>query len=153
MAFFNECGHQAASDKTTCSRYQDSHKVPYIMQSGKMRITVLGCGTSTGVPLIHCACKVCRSKNPKNKRLRASIWVSVGGRNLLIDVSPDFRQQMLRTRIPEIDAILITHPHIVVCCLVEIYRQLQQYTQILLQEVQVCLDHLTNREMTPCANE
>ena len=76
-----------------------------------MRITVLGCGTSTGVPLIHCECKVCRSKDPKNKRLRASIWVSVGGRNLLIDVSPDFRQQMLRTRIPEIDAILITHPH------------------------------------------
>ena len=81
------------------------------MQSGKMRVTVLGCGTSTGVPLIHCSCKVCKSRNPKNKRLRASIWVQVDGVSLLVDVSPDFRQQALRTRIPAIDAILFTHPH------------------------------------------
>jgi len=81
------------------------------MQSGKMRVTVLGCGTSTGVPLIHCSCKVCRSRNPKNKRLRASIWVEVDGLSLLVDVSPDFRQQALRARIPAIDAILLTHPH------------------------------------------
>lgn len=76
-----------------------------------MRITVLGCGTSTGVPLIHCQCKVCRSRNPKNKRLRASIWIQVDGKSLLIDVSPDFRQQALRAKIPRIDAILFTHPH------------------------------------------
>lgn len=76
-----------------------------------MRITVLGCGTSTGVPMIHCACKVCRSKNPKNKRLRASLRVEVDGKSLLIDVSPDFRQQALRTKIPRVDAILFTHPH------------------------------------------
>ena len=76
-----------------------------------MRITILGCGTSTGVPLIHCACKVCRSRDPRNKRLRASILVQTGKKNLLVDVSPDFRQQMLRTRVPRIDAILITHPH------------------------------------------
>ena len=76
-----------------------------------MRITVLGCGTSTGVPLIHCRCKVCTSRNPKNKRLRASIWVEVENKSFLIDVSPDFRQQAMRARIPRIDAILLTHPH------------------------------------------
>jgi phosphoribosyl 1,2-cyclic phosphate phosphodiesterase len=81
------------------------------MQTGKMCIRILGCGTSTGVPLIHCSCRVCRSRNPKNKRLRASVWVQVDGRNFLIDVSPDFRQQMLRNRMPRIDAILFTHPH------------------------------------------
>ncbi|MBU6154190.1 MAG: MBL fold metallo-hydrolase [Bdellovibrionales bacterium] len=81
------------------------------MQSGKMRVTVLGCGTSTGVPLIHCSCKVCRSRNPKNKRLRASIWIQVDAISLLVDVSPDFRQQALRARIPSIHAILLTHPH------------------------------------------
>ncbi len=77
----------------------------------KMRIIVLGCGTSTGVPLIHCHCKVCRSRNPKNKRLRASLWVQVGEKNFVIDISPDFRQQALRAKIPRIDAILFTHPH------------------------------------------
>lgn len=76
-----------------------------------MRITVLGSGTSTGVPLIHCKCAVCRSRNPKNKRLRASIWIEVDGKSLLVDVSPDFRQQALRTKIPRIDSILFTHPH------------------------------------------
>ena len=111
MAFLGERRDQTATDKSTCSGYQDSHKVVYIMQSGKMRVTVLGCGTSTGVPLIHCSCKVCKSRNPKNKRLRASIWVQVDGVSLLVDVSPDFRQQALRTRIPAIDAILFTHPH------------------------------------------
>jgi phosphoribosyl 1,2-cyclic phosphate phosphodiesterase len=81
------------------------------MDQTKMRITVLGCGTSTGVPLISCSCSVCRSRNPKNKRLRASVWVQTQGKSLLIDVSPDFRQQALKTKIPRIDAILMTHPH------------------------------------------
>jgi phosphoribosyl 1,2-cyclic phosphate phosphodiesterase len=87
------------------------------MQFEKMRITVLGSGTSTGVPYIHCNCKVCRSKNPKNNRLRASLWLEVWlkgakqPKNLLVDVSPDFRQQALREKIPRIDAILFTHPH------------------------------------------
>jgi phosphoribosyl 1,2-cyclic phosphate phosphodiesterase len=67
------------------------------MPSQKMRVTVLGCGTSTGVPLIHCKCAVCRSRNPKNKRLRASVWVEVDGQCVLIDVAPDFRQLALRS--------------------------------------------------------
>ncbi len=77
----------------------------------KMRIEVLGCGTSTGVPLIHCDCKVCRSRNPKNKRLRASIWIKVDGTSLLVDTSIDLRQQAIRSKIDRIDAILFTHPH------------------------------------------
>jgi phosphoribosyl 1,2-cyclic phosphate phosphodiesterase len=81
------------------------------MRSKKMRIEVLGCGTSTGVPLIHCDCKVCKSKNPKNKRLRSSVWVKVDDLSLLIDASVDLRQQAIRSKIDRIDAILFTHPH------------------------------------------
>jgi phosphoribosyl 1,2-cyclic phosphate phosphodiesterase len=81
------------------------------MLEKEMRVTVLGSGTSTGVPLIHCKCRVCRSTNPKNHRTRTSVWVRVAGKSLLIDVSPDFRQQALRHRIPRLDGILITHPH------------------------------------------
>jgi len=73
--------------------------------------TLLGTGTSTGVPLILCKCPVCRSKNPKNKRLRASVWVQVNGKSILIDTSTDLRQQALRAKIPRIDAVLYTHPH------------------------------------------
>ncbi len=76
-----------------------------------MRMTILGCGTSTGVPLIHCACSVCRSKNPKNHRLRASAWIQSHGKSILIDTSTDLRQQALRAKIPRIDAVLFTHPH------------------------------------------
>ena len=83
----------------------------YTMDKSKTRITVLGCGTSTGVPLINCKCAVCRSRSPKNKRLRASIWVQTQGKSFLIDVAPDFRQQALKYKIPRIDAILMTHPH------------------------------------------
>jgi phosphoribosyl 1,2-cyclic phosphate phosphodiesterase len=77
----------------------------------KLRITVLGCGTSTGVPLIQCQCAVCQSPDPKNKRLRASIWIQVNDKSILVDVSPDFREQALRTKIPRLDAVILTHPH------------------------------------------
>lgn len=76
-----------------------------------MRVTVLGCGTSSGVPLIGCKCRVCRSKNPKNKRLRASIWIRSAQGSVLIDCSSDFRQQALKERISRVDAVLFTHPH------------------------------------------
>lgn len=77
-------------------------------------ITVLGCGTSTGVPLIQCKCRVCKSTNPKNHRLRSSIWVQAGHggqKSLVIDTSTDFRQQALREGIGRVDAVLYTHPH------------------------------------------
>ena len=74
-------------------------------------LTILGCGTSTGVPLLFCTCKVCRSKNPKNHRLRTSAWLRVGEKSILIDTSTDLRQQALTHHIPRVDAILFTHPH------------------------------------------
>ncbi len=74
-------------------------------------LTVLGCGTSTGVPLIGCDCSVCRSKNPRNQRLRASAWVRTRGKSFLIDTSTDLRLQALRHKIRRVDAVLYTHPH------------------------------------------
>ena len=76
-----------------------------------MKVTILGSGTSTGIPVIGCRCKVCRSRNPKNKRLRASAWFQAGGKSILIDTSVDFRQQALTHKIPRVDAVLYTHPH------------------------------------------
>ncbi len=76
-----------------------------------MEWTILGSGTSTGVPLISCKCQVCRSKNPKNKRLRASAWIKVKNRKILIDTSTDLRQQALLRKVDRIDAVLYTHPH------------------------------------------
>lgn len=76
-----------------------------------MIFTILGCGTSTGVPLIQCHCAVCRSPDPKNKRLRASVWIQHQGKSILIDTSTDLREQALRNNIPRVDAVLYTHPH------------------------------------------
>ncbi|RLD16771.1 MBL fold metallo-hydrolase [candidate division KSB1 bacterium] len=76
-----------------------------------MRITFLGTGTSGGVPIINCDCAVCRSANPKNKRLRSSVMIEINDKFLLIDTTPDMRQQFLRKRFPRIDAILYTHAH------------------------------------------
>ncbi len=76
-----------------------------------IHITVLGSGTSSGVPTIGCPCAVCASADPRDKRLRPSILVRYGGRAVLIDTTPDFRQQALRARIERIDAIVYTHSH------------------------------------------
>ena len=76
-----------------------------------LSIRVLGSGTSAGVPTIGCRCAVCTSDDPRDKRLRPSVLVSFGGRAVLIDTTPDFRQQALRAGIPRIDAILFTHAH------------------------------------------
>lgn len=74
-------------------------------------LTILGSGTSGGVPFIGCACKICRSRNPKNKRTRASAWFQVQSKSIVIDTGPDFRLQALREKISRIDAVLYTHPH------------------------------------------
>ncbi len=76
-----------------------------------LRIRVLGSGTSMGVPVVGCACAVCTSSDPRNKRLRSSIWIEAAGRHLLVDCSIDFRQQMLNWPMPRIDALLLTHTH------------------------------------------
>ena len=75
------------------------------------RLTFLGTGTSQGVPMIGCDCNVCRSCDPKDKRLRSSVFVEYRGLDILVDAGPDFRQQMLRSGIRHIDAILLTHNH------------------------------------------
>jgi phosphoribosyl 1,2-cyclic phosphate phosphodiesterase len=71
----------------------------------------LGTGSSTGVPIIGCRCVVCSSESPFDKRLRPSGLLRVGGKKLLIDVGPDFRQQALREGIDRIDGLLLTHTH------------------------------------------
>jgi phosphoribosyl 1,2-cyclic phosphate phosphodiesterase len=76
-----------------------------------LKITVLGSGTSVGVPTIGCHCAVCTSTDPRDNRLRPSILVSYEGRNVLIDTTPDFRTQALRARIERLDAVLFTHSH------------------------------------------
>ncbi|MES2744761.1 MAG: MBL fold metallo-hydrolase [Bdellovibrionota bacterium] len=76
-----------------------------------MRVTILGSGTSTGVPVIGCTCSVCKSPHIKNKRTRASIMVSTRNRNLLIDTSPELRLQILNNGFTTIDAVLYSHMH------------------------------------------
>jgi len=76
-----------------------------------MKVTVLGSGTSQGVPVIACSCEVCKSTDAFNKRLRVSIHIEVGAKSLVIDSGPDFRQQMLREDIRRVDAVLYTHQH------------------------------------------
>jgi phosphoribosyl 1,2-cyclic phosphate phosphodiesterase len=76
-----------------------------------LTITVLGSGTSMGVPTIGCDCKVCTSSDPRDNRLRPSIMLQYDGRTVLIDTTPDFRQQALREGIKRVDAILYTHAH------------------------------------------
>ncbi len=76
-----------------------------------MKVTVLGCGTSTGVPVIGCRCNVCTSEDDKNKRTRSSLLVTANSKNILIDTSTDLRYQALAHKIERIDAVLYTHPH------------------------------------------
>lgn len=76
-----------------------------------LRLTVLGSGTSVGVPTIGCKCNVCTSADPRDRRLRPSVWLRWGERSILVDTSPDFRYQALRAGILRLDAILYTHAH------------------------------------------
>lgn len=76
-----------------------------------MKLTFLGTGTSQGVPVIACPCPVCQSTDSQDKRLRTSALIEVDGINILIDIGPDFRQQMLAARVMSLEAILITHEH------------------------------------------
>lgn len=76
-----------------------------------MTFTFLGTGTSQGVPIIGCNCEVCTSTDPRDQRLRTSLLVSHEGRNVVIDIGPDFRQQMLRTGVQHLEAVVLTHEH------------------------------------------
>lgn len=77
----------------------------------KAVLTVLGSGTSMGVPTIGCNCAVCHSSDPRDRRTRPSVLVEYGGRAVLIDTTPDFREQAIREQIKHIDAVFYTHTH------------------------------------------
>jgi phosphoribosyl 1,2-cyclic phosphate phosphodiesterase len=77
----------------------------------KATLTVLGSGTSMGVPTIGCNCRVCTSEDPHDRRTRPSVLVEYDGHTVLIDTTPDFRQQAIREKITRLDAILYTHAH------------------------------------------
>lgn len=81
------------------------------MSAVPLKVTVLGSGTSMGVPTLGCHCRVCSSKDPHDNRLRPSLLLSRHGQNVVIDTTPDFRQQALRAGIDRLDAILLTHGH------------------------------------------
>ena len=81
------------------------------MNNNTMKITILGSGTSTGVPQLGCTCRVCRSTDRRDKRMRQSALVEYQGKKILIDCGPDFRRQMLEAGCSKIDALLITHIH------------------------------------------
>ncbi len=76
-----------------------------------LKITFLGTGTSSGVPMIACDCEVCMSADLRDKRFRSSILVESATTTLVIDTTPDFRSQMLRAHVRKLDAVLFTHPH------------------------------------------
>jgi phosphoribosyl 1,2-cyclic phosphate phosphodiesterase len=81
------------------------HPTPFI------KITFLGSGTSQGVPVIGCYCKVCKSKDSRDNRLRSSVLVESVDTRIVIDTGPDFRQQLLRSQITTLDAVVFTHEH------------------------------------------
>jgi phosphoribosyl 1,2-cyclic phosphate phosphodiesterase len=76
-----------------------------------LKITFLGTGTSSGVPMIACGCHVCTSTDKKDNRLRSSIMVQSATTTIVVDSTPDFRYQMLREKVKKLDAVLFTHPH------------------------------------------
>ena len=77
----------------------------------KATLTVLGSGTSMGVPIIGCDCAVCHSTDSRNRRTRPSVWIEYAGHSVLIDTTPDFREQAIRENIRSVDAVLYTHTH------------------------------------------
>jgi phosphoribosyl 1,2-cyclic phosphate phosphodiesterase len=77
----------------------------------EIKVTFLGTGTSSGVPMIGCSCEVCTSPDKKDKRLRSSILVQSKKTTLVVDTTPDFRYQMLRADVKHLDAVVFTHPH------------------------------------------
>tara|TARA_B100001287_G_scaffold57375_1_gene45665 strand:+ start:27618 stop:28385 length:768 start_codon:yes stop_codon:yes gene_type:complete len=76
-----------------------------------MTITITGSGTSQGVPVIGCECHVCNSKDSKDKRLRSSIHIQYNNNSIVVDTGPDFRQQMIDSKIKKLDAVIFTHEH------------------------------------------
>ncbi len=110
-----------------------------------MKITILGSGTSCGVPQVGCTCEVCTSTDPKDKRLRCSSLVEVKGKRILIDCSPDFREQMLRIDFKPIDAVLITHEHYDHVGGLDDLRPYSIFGDVEVYAEKFCADHLMER--------
>jgi len=81
------------------------------MSATPLQLTILGSGTSMGVPTVGCRCAVCTSPDPRDNRMRTSVLLSRNGQNVLIDTTPDFRSQALRAGIERLEAVLLTHGH------------------------------------------
>lgn len=111
----------------------------------KMKVTLLGTGTSCGVPQIGCGCKVCTSADPKDKRLRCSALIEAEGTRILIDCGPDFREQMLRTDFAPLDAVLITHEHYDHVGGLDDLRPYSIFGDVDVYAEQFCIDHLMER--------
>lgn len=110
-----------------------------------MRVTILGTGTSCGVPQIGCPCEVCTSSDPRDRRLRCSAIVDVHGKRILIDCGPDFREQMLTVDFRPLDAVLITHEHYDHVGGLDDLRPFCIFGDIDVYAEQFCIDHLMAR--------
>lgn len=77
----------------------------------KGQLLFLGCGSSSGCPLIGCKCEVCKSKDPRNIRLRPSVLIAIDEKKILVDTSPDLRAQALQFNMTHVDGVLLTHTH------------------------------------------
>ena len=118
----------------------------------KMKVTVLGSGTSTGVPQLGCRCMVCTSTDPRDRRYRCSSLVEVaddsapdGVRRILIDCGPDFREQMLRINFQKLDAIFITHEHYDHVGGLDDLRPFSVFGDVVVYAEPFCANHLRER--------
>jgi phosphoribosyl 1,2-cyclic phosphate phosphodiesterase len=97
---------------TFSNRFIYYEKIKYkIMTETKIKFTLLGTGTSTGVPTIGCKCETCQSSDQRDKRLRCSLLIQTKDTTVVIDTTPDFRQQMLTYNVDQLDAVIFTHSH------------------------------------------
>lgn len=110
-----------------------------------MKVTILGSGTSCGVPQIGCPCDVCTSTDPHDKRLRCSALVEVNGKRILIDCGPDFRAQMLSLDFQPLDAVLITHEHYDHVGGLDDLRPYSVFGDVDVYAEKYCADHLVER--------
>lgn len=88
-----------------------AEKIETRSSSTRLQVLVLGSGTSMGVPTLACPCEVCRSTDPHDKRTRPSVLLAYNGRNVVVDTTPDFRQQALCAGLERLDSVLLTHAH------------------------------------------